>query len=53
MTNQLTTKVKHVFRENMFKANQMIQQNWLKLVIVCLVAFVIAHKDLNVFIELS
>jgi flagellum-specific peptidoglycan hydrolase FlgJ len=52
MTNQLTTKVKHVFRENMFKANQMIQQNWLKLVIVCLVAFVIAHKDLNVSLNL-
>ena len=52
MTNQLTTKVKHVFRENMFKANQIIQQNWLKLVIVCLVAFVIAHKDLNVSLNL-
>ncbi|MGB0863103.1 MAG: glycoside hydrolase family 73 protein [Saprospiraceae bacterium] len=52
MTNQLTTKVKHVFREKMFQANQLIQQNWLKLVIVCLVAFVIAHKDLNISLNL-
>lgn len=52
MTNQLTTKVKHVFRENMFKANQIIQQNWLKLVIIGLAAFVIAHKDLNISLNL-
>ena len=52
MNNQLSTRVKHIFRENMFKTSQVFQQNWFKLVVVCLVAFVIAHKDLNVSLNL-
>ena len=52
MNTQLTTKVKHIVREHMFKVNEMVQKNWFKLVTVLLVAFVIAHKDLNISLNL-
>ncbi len=52
MNTQLTTKVKHIVRENMFKVNEVIQKNWFRLVVVVLIAFVIAHKDLNISFNL-
>lgn len=52
MDMQLTTRVKHIFRTNLFKAQALVQKNWLKLVIVLLAAFVFAHKDLNISLNL-
>lgn len=52
MNNQLTTRVKHVFRNNLFQANALFSKNWFKLVVACLVAFIILHKDLNISFNL-
>lgn len=52
MNNQLTTRVKHIFRENLFQANSLFTKNWFRLVVACLVAFIILHKDLNISFNL-
>ena len=49
---QLKEKAKHLLRNNMFVANAMVQKNWLKLVILLVVAFVIVRKDLNIQLNL-
>lgn len=51
-TQVTTTQIKHLFRENMFKANAIVQKNWFKLVIAVLLAFIILRKDLNIQLNL-
>jgi flagellum-specific peptidoglycan hydrolase FlgJ len=52
MNTQVTTRVKHLFRNNMFIANEILQKNWLKLVIILVIAFIIVRKDLNISLNL-
>lgn len=52
MNTQVTTKVKHLLRSNIFVANTMIQKNWFKILILFVAAFVIVRKDLNVQLNL-
>ena len=52
MNTQVTTRVKHLLRNNMFLANAMVQKNWFKILVLLVVAFVIVRKDLNISLNL-
>ena len=49
---QVTTKVKHLLRNNLFLTNELVQKNWFKLVILFVIAFVVVRKDLNIQLNL-
>ena len=52
MNTQVTTKVKHLLRNNMFVANTMVQKNWFKILMLFVIAFVVVRKDLNIQLNL-
>ncbi len=52
MNNQLTTRVKHLVTQQLFNANHLFTKNWFRLVVACLIAFIIVHKDLNISFNL-
>lgn len=45
--NQQLVRFKHVLQQNMFKANDMVQKYWFKILLVLLVTFIITQKDLS------
>jgi flagellum-specific peptidoglycan hydrolase FlgJ len=45
--NRSITHFKHNFSQSLFKANIIIRENWFKILLVLVAAFIIARKDLN------
>jgi len=45
--NRSITHFKHNFSQSLFKANVIIRDNWFKILLVLVAAFIIARKDLN------
>lgn len=45
--NRSLTEFKHNLNQNLFKANSFFRENWFKILLVLVVAFIITRKDLN------
>lgn len=45
--NRSLTQFKHNFNQNLFKANYFFRENWFKILLVLVAAFIITRKDLN------
>lgn len=45
--NRSLTQFKHNFNQNLFKANSFFRENWFKILLVLVAAFIITRKDLN------
>lgn len=45
--NRSLTQFKHNLNQNLFKANSFFRENWFKVLLVLVVAFIITRKDLN------
>jgi len=45
--NRSLTSFKHNFGQSLFKANAILKDNWFKILLVLVAAFIIARKDLN------
>ena len=47
MNNRSLMQLKHNLNQNLFKANSFFRENWFKILLVLVVAFIITRKDLN------